>query len=162
MTPDEIADLSDADLDALVSQLQQEQQRRWEVRNALDSIDRATTAVLEAEGVKPGEPWQEPTGAHNAYPRDWTVAGEDGELYISQIAGNTHRPGDPADPQSWRWWRKVAEAVAGVFDPHGHAYKVGDEFTFEGLRYRVRQAHLSQPGWLPTIVAALYERIPNE
>jgi hypothetical protein len=36
-----------------------------------------------------------------------------------------------------------------VFDPDGHAYAVGDVAAFDGVLYRVVQAHRSQADWTP-------------
>ena len=40
-------------------------------------------------------------------------------------------------------------ALFDVFDPDGHAYAVGDVAAFDGVLYRVVQAHRSQADWTP-------------
>ena len=41
-------------------------------------------------------------------------------------------------------------ALFDVFDPDGHAYSVGDVASYDGVLYRVVQAHRSQADWTPT------------
>jgi streptogrisin C len=36
---------------------------------------------------------------------------------------------------------------------------VGDEVVYQSVRYRVIQAHQSQPGWEPPNVPALWTRV---
>lgn len=147
MTPEEMAALTDADLDVLVGQLQREQQRRWEVRNALESIDRVTTAVLEAEGVAPGDEWSQPTGAHNAYPKGWTVS-HGGRLWESLTPGNAHEPG-------FSGWREISTGPAAWVQPTGahDAYTAGDVVTHAGVTWRsTATANVWAPGvygWVP-------------
>lgn len=79
----------------------------------------------------------------------------------SLIPFNVTMPGDPADPQAYRWWKDITptpEPPPGPapWDGNGHAYEVGDEVTYLGVTYRVRQAHTSQPTWTPDIVPVLY------
>ena len=44
-----------------------------------------------------------------------------------------------------------------VFDPDGHAYSVGDVASYDGVLYRVVQAHRSQADWTPDKVPALFK-----
>lgn len=47
-------------------------------------------------------------------------------------------------------------ALFDVFDPDGHAYSVGDVASYDGVLYRVVQAHRSQADWTPDKVPALW------
>lgn len=47
-------------------------------------------------------------------------------------------------------------ALFDVFDPDGHAYAVGDVAAFDGVLYRVVQAHKSQADWTPDKTPALW------
>lgn len=38
-------------------------------------------------------------------------------------------------------------------------YKAGDLVTFEGATYRVKETHTSLPGWQPTALPALFEKV---
>ena len=46
-------------------------------------------------------------------------------------------------------------ALFDVFDPDGHAYSVGDVASYDGVLYRVVQAHRSQADWTPDKVQPL-------
>ena len=43
-----------------------------------------------------------------------------------------------------------------VFDPDGHAYSVGDVASYDGVLYRVVQAHRSQADWTPDKDASVW------
>ena len=47
-------------------------------------------------------------------------------------------------------------ALFDVFDPDGHAYSVGDVASYDGVLYRVVQAHRSQADWTPDKTPALW------
>ena len=47
-------------------------------------------------------------------------------------------------------------ALFDVFDPDSHAYSVGDVASYDGVLYRVEQAHRSQADWTPDKVPALW------
>lgn len=63
----------------------------------------ATPALYVAIGLdEQGYPvWSQPTGAHDAY-NDGDIVDYNGDLYISQINGNTYVPGTDD-----RWWKVV-------------------------------------------------------
>ena len=48
-------------------------------------------------------------------------------------------------------------ALFDVFDPDSHAYSVGDVTSYDGVLYRVVQAHRSQADWTPDKVPALFK-----
>ena len=48
-------------------------------------------------------------------------------------------------------------ALFDVFDPDSHAYSVGDVASYDGVLYRVVQAHRSQADWTPDKVPALFK-----
>lgn len=160
----------DAKLIAGALQIQAEQRRRTILRVAEDQVTQQQAELLDARdrrgrwsdpdaGDTPAV-WVQPTGAHDAYPMGRSVS-RGGLVYESLIPNNTTMPGDPADPQSYRWWRKIEPTQPpasgpGPWDPNGHEYKTNDLLTFQSQTYRVRQDHVSQPDWPPHLVAALY------
>ena len=89
--------------------LQNEKSRRDTITSAADSINKLAETYLQAVGVKDGDPWEGPSSAAEAYPRDWSVTHEYG-LWKSRVAGNIEEPGegdawervgdDPAYPSS--------------------------------------------------------------
>ena len=89
--------------------LTNEKSRRDTITSAADSINKLAEAYMQAVGVKDGAPWEGPSSAAEAYPRDWSVTHEYG-LWKSRVAGNIEEPGegdawerigdDPAYPSS--------------------------------------------------------------
>ena len=89
--------------------LTNEKSRRDTITSAADSINKLAEAYMQAVGVKDGAPWEGPSSAAEAYPRDWSVTHEYG-LWKSRVAGNIEEPGegdawervgdDPAFPSS--------------------------------------------------------------
>ena len=89
--------------------LANEKSRRDTITSAADAINKLAETYLQAVGVKDGDPWEGPSSAAEAYPRDWSVTHEYG-LWKSRVAGNIEEPGegdawervgdDPAYPSS--------------------------------------------------------------
>ena len=89
--------------------LANEKSRRDTITSAADAINKLAEAYMQAVGVKDGDPWEGPSSAAEAYPRDWSVTHEYG-LWKSRVAGNIEEPGegdawervgdDPAFPSS--------------------------------------------------------------
>ena len=48
------------------------------------------------------------------------------------------------------------------FDGNGVAYEVGKRIMFEGILYKVIQAHTSQAGWTPIAAPSLFAKVINE
>ena len=48
------------------------------------------------------------------------------------------------------------------FDGNGVAYEVGKRIVFEGVLYKVIQAHTSQAEWTPTAAPSLFAKVINE
>ena len=48
------------------------------------------------------------------------------------------------------------------FDGNGVAYEVGKRIMFEGILYKVIQAHTSQAGWTPVAAPSLFAKVINE
>lgn len=126
------------------------------------ALDRAALdALVSVVNSRPdGQPWVKPSGAHNAYRLGITVT-HGGKTWESTVPFNVAMPGDPTDPQSYRWWKDITPTPdpptgPAPWDGNGHAYEVGDEVNYLGVTYRVRQAHTSQPTWTPDIVPVLY------
>src|SRR5690349_14978081 len=94
------------DLLALASQVRDALAQHANIANAHQQISAINEQVLAAQGVSPGEAWVQPTDATNAYPIGWDVTYQ-GVPYQSLIAANTTKPGDPADPQNYRWWKNM-------------------------------------------------------
>ena len=48
------------------------------------------------------------------------------------------------------------------FDGNGVAYEVGKRIMYNGVLYKVIQAHTSQAGWTPTAAPSLFAKVINE
>ena len=74
--------------------------RRWRtvvdpavrVIEAFDRQQEAQTQALTAAGRVDGGEWAQPTGAHDAYPLDWTVT-HGGKTWVSRLMSNVWEPG---------------------------------------------------------------------
>ena len=58
--------------------LANEKSRRDTITSAADAINKLAEAYMQAVGVKNGAPWEGPSSAAEAYPRDWFVTHEYG------------------------------------------------------------------------------------
>lgn len=151
----DFVEMTDAELDQLRDRVVAEVERRAFLANAPARQQELNQQVLTAEGVEMGQEWGPRL---MGYSKGWTVT-RDGKEWESLISGNVWPPGDPGDPQNYRWWKDLSAPVVGAWSGAGVAYTVGDEVTYMTLRYRCRQSHVSQPTWMPTAVPALWEPI---
>lgn len=107
--PDEQLEQMIDTTNAYLGKLTNEKSRRDTITSAADSINKLAEVYMQAVGVKDGDPWEGPSSAAEAYPRDWSVTHEYG-LWKSLVAGNIEEPGegdgwervgdDPAFPSS--------------------------------------------------------------
>lgn len=155
---------SDDDLTALLNAVRTEQQRRWTLDNAEAEAEKITVRyhyAVEAElpPLAEGEhrAWKHPLGAHDAYPRGAVVA-HNGKVWESLHPANAWAPGTDA-----RLWKDVTanppapEPVpTGPEFKAGEAVKAGDMRTYQGVAYRVVQAHTTAAHWAPPLVPALW------
>ncbi|MGJ6980019.1 carbohydrate-binding protein [Aestuariimicrobium soli] len=154
--------LTDSEVWELARDSAAEWQRRQVLATAAQVIREQQKAWAAAAGRTDGDPWVKPVGAVDVYPVGAIVT-RDGKEWESLIDNNATMPGDPDDPQSYRWWRDLTPppdpepGEAPAWDGNGHAYTVDYLVTYEGRTYRCRQAHTSQPGWTPASVPALWE-----
>lgn len=72
-------------------------------RASLATMEADTAATneryLRATGHEPGQPWERPTGIHDAYPKGWTAT-HSGELWESLTPLNIKEPGDTGGLQA--------------------------------------------------------------
>ena len=140
-----LTELSDDELDNLRIEVLIEQERRQTLANAPAQADDLARRYRTATGAKDGDPWTQPTGAHDAHPEGWTVT-HNGVTYRSLIPSNVWEPG----PGS-RWWEAVTEDGAPTPEwAVGTYYKVGDTVTYEGSEWECAHEHLGQAGWEPS------------
>ena len=112
---------------------------RYETHEAI--LD--ATAALMAEAHTDGQPWVQPTGAHNAVPLDITVT-DGGKTWRSKHPANVW----PPSPSS-RWWEEVTDNPGPQPWALGTYYVIDARVTFGGQTWRCIHEHLSQVGWEP-------------
>ena len=120
--------LTDSELQEIFHAATEETSRRNLITAALTREPILQTGYLTALGRANGEEYVPPTGAHDAYPKDWTVT-HDGKTWVSLVAANTWEPGVSG-------WREVIEegGVPMCVQPTGahDAYKKGDQVAHNG------------------------------
>ena len=168
--PATLPDLTDAetwaddDLDALRVAVLREQERRYVLATAEARAEQtaqqyhaAVEAALPPLAEGEHRAWKQPLGAHDAYPRGAVVA-HDGKIWESLHPANAWAPGTDT-----RLWKDVTAAPpapepvpTGPEFKAGEAVKVGDIRTYQGVAYRVVQAHTTAAHWAPPLVPALW------
>lgn len=128
-----IEDQSDEELARYAAAIKAEQDRRRVKANAEQQAAELNAAYLSAAGIQPGQEWRQPSGAHDAYPVDWSVT-HDGKTWVSLIPANVWEPGVSG-------WREEAQEGPGApewVQPTGahDAYNLGDLVSFQGSVYR--------------------------
>ena len=139
-----IEDQSDEDLARYAAAIKAEQDRRRVKANAEQQAAELNAAYLSAAGIQPGQEWVQPTGAHDAYPQDWSVTHE-GKTWVSLTSANVWEPGVSG-------WREEAQEGSGApewVQPTGahDAYNLGDLVSFQGSVYR---STIDGNVWSPT------------
>lgn len=152
------ASMTDAELADAAAGIAAEMTRRASVAQ----LERLATEYAAGLGRHPGDAWVQPTSALDAYRVGDEVA-YGGRVWRSLVDWNVWQPGNPSDPQAYRWWQDLTpppepEGPTGPPDwTAGVSYKAGDLVTYGAKGYRCRQAHTSLPGWEPPNVPALWE-----
>lgn len=127
----DLAELTDEQLSLLIVEAQDEIARRADLDFIPHEMERLSERWAEASGRQPGDPWEQPTGAHDAYLLGWTVI-HDGREWESLVPANVWEPGVSG-------WREAVEdgGVPEWVRPTGahDAYQTGDLVTFEGAVY---------------------------
>ena len=169
----DLPDLTDTEtwpddtLDALRVAVLTEQERRHTIATAEARMGQETARYRDAvDAALPplaaGEhrPWVQPTGAHDAYPRDYVVE-HGGRVWQSRHPANVWEPGAPGVP-GVLWEDVTADAPAPAPAPDapafkaGEAVKPGDLRTYNGVVYRCIQAHTTAAHWAPDVAPSLW------
>ena len=130
MTDEELQALTDEELAELHNSVNRELQRRNAMANTAAEVARLNAQYLEAEGTTPGEEWRQPTGAHDAYPKDWTVTHAGGQ-WVSLVDANVWEPGVA------NWRADSGEEFPDWVQPTGasDAYPVGAKVSHVGKHW---------------------------
>lgn len=120
--------MTDEELRQIQSDVSAEISRRWTMNSIPEQINTLNAGYLEAEGTKSGEDWRQPTGAHDAYPKDWKVT-HDGKTWQSTVTSNVWEPGVSG-------WHEYVEEGSGSYpdwvQPTGahDVYNTGDQVHY--------------------------------
>ena len=111
---------------------------RYETHEAI--LD--ATAALMADAHVDGQPWVQPTAAHDAYPLGITVT-HGGKTWENLTPANVWQPGVSG------WRELVAQGYPAWVQPTGghDAYKKGDRVSFDGSNY---ESLIDANVWSPT------------
>lgn len=149
----DIKDATDTELEQFARTIKTEQERRRTLNTVPEQMDAMNAAYLAAEGLTTGDEWRQPTGAHDAYPRDWGVT-HNGKTWVSLTPANVWAPGVSG-------WREVVDEDAGPAEwvaPTGahDAYQTGDQVTYEGVTY---ESVIDSNTWSPADYPAGWKQL---
>lgn len=144
---------TDEALRDLATAVTTEQERRRTIREARDRIDEIVDEFEAATEGNAPVAWETLTDRVAPGQRViWT----DGNVWRNRSKAWLPSTANPETyPLGWAQESGLPPDVA-AWDGNGHAYKAGDLCSYQGVTYRVLQAHTSQPHWTPNIVPALY------
>lgn len=125
---------------------------QYEAQQAADRAALDALATTASAAHTDGQPWVQPTGAHDAYPLAATVTHDD-KTWESLIPFNVWAPGVSG------WRERVAEGYPAWVQPTGahDAYNTGDRVSFEGSNY---ESLIDANVWSPTAYPAGWQLIP--
>jgi len=140
----DLSTLTDEEFYEHKANVQAEHERRKILANAPLQAVETNLAYLWAEGVEPGQEWQQPTGAHDAYPKNW-VTEHESKTWVSLIDGNVWEPG----VSGWREEVPEEDGYPEWIQPTGahDAYNTGDRVSFDGADY---ESQIDGNTWSPT------------
>ena len=123
-------------------------------RMAREATDRAildATAQLMADAHTDGQPWVQPTAAHDAYPLGITVT-HGGKTWENLTPANVWQPGVSG------WRELVAQGYPTWVQPTGahDVYGAGDRVRFEGADY---ESTINGNSWSPTAYPAGWRKL---
>ena len=139
----DLTTLTDDEARDFLAAVYAEVQRRDTLASAPAQAEALAATYAAAIGRKDGDPWTQPTGAHDAYAKGITVT-HGGKTWESLTPANVWRP----DPSS-RYW----EVVSGEPGPEpwsaGTYYRIDNKVTYNGQTWNCTHEHLGQVGWEP-------------
>ena len=120
---------------------------RYETHQAI--LD--ATASLMADAHTDGQPWVQPTGAHDSYPLGATVT-HGGKTWENLTPANVWTPGVSG------WRELVAQGYPAWAQPTGghDAYKKGDRVSFNGSNY---ESLIDGNSWSPSAYPAGWKTV---
>jgi hypothetical protein len=115
-------------------------ERAVQVNSAPEELAAVQELTLAGEGIEPGDPWRQPTGAHDAYPLG-AVVSHNGGTWESTVAANVWEPGVSG-------WKDAGPGIPAWVQPTGahDAYNQGDIVRHNDL---VWQSNIDANVWEP-------------
>lgn len=133
-----------------VTQAQAELARAVQLNSAPEQLAALQNATLASEGIQQGDPWRQPTGAHDAYPLGAEVS-HNGKNWTSTIAANVWEPGVTG-------WSQSGGGIPDWVQPTGaqDAYALGAVVRHNAL---VWQSTVDANVWEPGVFG--WQEIPD-
>lgn len=123
--------MTDEELQEVIQHSVQELERRQVLQASVRQAAEANVKYLRASGEEVGGPWSAPTGAHDAYPKNWVVT-HGGSSWVSLVPNNVWKPG----VSGWRELQGEGDVPDWVQPTGAHdAYHLGNQVTYEGQIY---------------------------
>ena len=120
--------LDDTALATLLDECRAEYQRRRSLTDTFKVEPDLADVYLIQQGRGEGEPWKQPLGEFDAYPKHWVVECG-GSLWVSLVDHNTWRPGT----SGWRIVNDDDTPAPWVRPTGAHdVYKIGDRVAHGG------------------------------
>ena len=128
---DDLTALTDDEARDLLGRVYAEVQRRDAIANAPAQAEALSATYAAAIGRNDGDPWTQPSGAHDAYAKGITVT-HGGKTWESLTPANVWIPG----VSGWRE-KTTAPTIADFVQPTGahDAYAKGARVRFDGKVY---------------------------
>ena len=147
----ELTTMTDEELDQLRVEVLTEQERRRLIADAPAQAVALADSYAAAIGRQDGDPWEQPTGAHDSYSLGITVTHE-GKTWESLTPANVWEPGVSG------WREQVAEGYPVWVQPTGahDAYNKGDKVSFNGQNY---ESLIDGNSWSPSDYPAGWKTI---
>ena len=140
---DDLTALTDDEARDLLGRVYAEVQRRDAIANAPAQAEALSATYAAAIGRNDGDPWTQPSGAHDAYAKGITVT-HGGKTWESLTHANVWIPG----VSGWRE-KTTAPTIADFVQPTGahDTYAKGARVRFDG---KVYESLLGGNAWSPT------------
>jgi hypothetical protein len=152
----DVTTLTDQELKDLQVAVSDEQNKRYALTAIPQQMAVLNAGYLTAEGTTEGDAWRQPTGAHDAYPKDW-IAAHNGKDWRSLLDANVWEPGVA------NWAESVAPGGGYPLwvQPTGatDAYHIGDKVHYMPT-VKNYESLIDGNTWSPEAYPAGWKEIP--
>ena len=154
----DLTTLTDTEARDLLARVYADIQRRDAIAQAPAQAEALAATYAAAIGRKDGDPWTQPTGAHNAH-ADGAIVTHGGQHYRSTHSGNAWEPGalnapwEPVWPDGDGWTTTPPAAGPLVWAVGISAVADTTVVSHEGRLWRCKVTHVTHAGWVPSASA---------